>query len=617
MPLKDFTQGSNDNTTSGGPNSPIVPLSTLLSAQGGTIDDNSDDAMSLVIDYNEKFKTAGPASFREGVLKQLMSVLIGNNKPNALLVGLAGTGKTRIVEDLAWRLANNDPLVPDVLQGYTVYELPLTNLVAGSSLVGELEEKTKALLDTMSDPANKAILFIDEIHQLMGDSQVYGKIAQMLKPALARGDIRVIGATTSQEANDLTHDPAFSRRFTRVIVDELTRAQTIEVMHDVWPTMFAHYKNAILMDDDAFDMVARMADQFSLAGSHRPDNAITLLDRACADAVVEETAREAAVADQPKVLAALKAARPIPITEHQVRKTAISIMTGHARKDRLNVDALTESLSEIHGQDDTVSRVIAEIRRDDLALWPRKKPLTFLLAGPSGVGKTAITKAVAREMTGSDPITLNMTEYSSPETINRIIGSPPGYVGSDSHAELPFDALETNPYQVILLDEIEKGDRSVQRLFMSAFDEGYIQTATGKTVDFSKAIIFATTNAAHSAGSKNACGFTQSESKPSQADLAGELSHWFDAEFLNRFKIILTLSKIDKATYTEILQDKYARELERLRAESHPVADVLPDKIPADELKRLAAETYIPAFGARPAQRCIRTWIEEQALAQS
>lgn len=607
MSLKDFTNNSNDIDTA-----PSISLGQISQMVSNNSNDD-DDITDMLINYNDRFAKDATALFREGIVRQTLATLIGCSKPNALLVGAAGTGKTKIVEDIACKLANDDPIVPDVIKGYTIYELPLSNLVAGGGIVGEIEERTKSIIDFMSNPDNKAILFIDEIHLLLSDHQVYGKIAQMLKPALARGDMRVIGATTNQEIRDLDKDPAFNRRFSKIIVDELTREQTVDIMKIVWPSYFNHYNNCIDVDDSTFTMIGRIADQFSGAGSHRPDNALTLLDRACADTIMTQMEREAKVADNPQLLAALKLARPLYLSEQQVKKTAMMLMTGHAKRESTDFTALTTAFTAIKGQDKAIDLITDALHRDDLAVFPRKKPLTFLMAGPSGVGKSALSRIIANILTGSDPISLNMTEFSDTSTINRIIGSPAGYIGSDSHAELPFDALDANPYQVILLDEMEKCDRSVQRLFMSVFDDGRLQTAAGKVIDFSKTIIFVTTNAAHSTGSRNAMGFAQTTA-PTASDLASELSHWFDAEFLNRFTHILALNKISKDIYAEILSDKYQRERERIITEHPQYNSKLPSALDPAEIDTLTKETYVTAFGARPAERCIQKYIEELLL---
>ena len=570
---------------------------------------SSIDPLDLLIDYNQKFAMAGPTLFRDDVVHQVLAVLIGKNKPNAILIGPAGVGKTRVVEDIAYRIVNNDPVIPDKLKNSTIYELPLSNIVAGSSFVGQVEEKIKAVMEFLHDPANHAIVFIDEIHQLSGESQTYEKIAQIMKPYLARGDIKTIGATTLQEAANLMDDPALNRRFTRVVVDEFTQEQTIEILLHARAGFMKHYANKITIDDSVLSSVVYLADEYRPAGSHRPDNAITLLDRAIGDAIVARKVMEQNAQNDPMLLQAIQSMPLIPITEKQVRKTAVNIMTGNAKKNDFDIDAMRAALSSIKGQDDIIEKVLAELRRYDLNLFPRTTPLTFLFAGTSGVGKTEITKIIANELTGVKPITLNMTEYHSSASINRIIGSPAGYVGSESHAELPFDCLESNPYQIILLDEFEKGDKAVQRLFMSAFDEGYIKTNRGKTVDFSRAIIIATTNAAH-VERKRKLGFATEDEQPTKSETVKDLSAWFDTELLNRFNSILTFHELDKDIYRDILNSIYHTEVARIRAEKPRIQ--LLDDIPDDDIERIIKDTYVPAFGARPAKKAVREFIESQ-----
>ena len=283
MAINNFTGSSNQRGSSQGGN----PFAGMLnSVQTGF------DPESVLINYNDKFKKAPVAMFRDSLVAQTMSVLIGKNKPNALLIGMAGTGKTKIVEDVARRIANNDPSLPLELSGSTIYELPLSSLVAGAGIVGELEERLEAILEFCIDPKNNAILFIDEIHQLAKTTDTtYTKIAQVLKPALARGDLRTIGATTSQEAKTLMGDPAFNRRFSRIIVDELSREQTVKILEMSVLGFVKHYSNKIYIDTTILEEVAIIADSYGNAGNHRPDNAITLLDRACGNAVVERKAK--------------------------------------------------------------------------------------------------------------------------------------------------------------------------------------------------------------------------------------------------------------------------------------------------------------------------------------
>ena len=572
------------------------------------------DPTELLINYNQQFKTAGPTLFRDEVVQQTLSVLIGKNKPNAMLVGPAGVGKTKIVEDIAYRLENNDPLIPDKLKGLIVYELPLSNVVSGSSLVGQLEEKVLAVVDFVEDPANKAILFMDEIHQLVSSSSpTYQKVAQILKPALARGKMRVIGATTTQEAKDMMDDPAFNRRFSKIIVDELTKTQTVDILIAAKPGFMAHHNHKIAINDDTMATVVELAEQYKPAGSHRPDNAITLLDRAIGDAIVNRNKQEILLAADPNqatALAALRSIKQIPITERQIRQTAIKLATGNSKPETLDVDKLTSALDAIKGQDEIIKHLIKELRKHEMNLMPSNQPMTMLFIGPSGVGKTEVTKIIAKELTGCAPIVLNMTEYNSPASVNRIIGSAAGYVGSDSHAELPFDSLESNPYQIILLDEFEKCDEAVKKLFMQVFDEGYLKTNRGNTIDFSKSIIIATTNAGHTLPQSN-LGFVSDNSQNTKTAIR-DLSSFFDIALLNRFKDHITFQPISKTVYQDILVAKYHTLLHNIRATKPRIQ--LPDDIPDDVLKNMVETTYTPEFGARPARKAIEDFIYDQVL---
>lgn len=603
MGLNNFTGSLNGNN--------IPPSGGRLS-----IDNPMDfDISDLMINYNEKFKNSDFAMFRDEIIEQTLAILIGKDKPNALLVGAAGVGKTKIVEDIAMRIENDHPSIPSALLDSTIYELPLSNLVAGSGIVGQLEEKVNAVVDFISDPNNKAVLFIDEIHQLINGNPSYDKIAQILKPALARGDFRVIGATTLQEAQNFLDDPALNRRFSRVIVDELSRNQAIEILKSAKASYMKHYQNKISISDDILENLAIVADQYAKAGSHRPDTALTLLDRSCADAIVAKNIQiNTALAQNNQTIAnALKQNPIIPITEKQIRKTALKLMTGHNQKDDIDKTNLENALSSIKGQDKILEKIENALIRNDLKLYPRLKPLTFLFAGKSGVGKTEVAKIIANELTSVKPITLNMTEYHSPASINRIIGSSAGYVGYDSKAELPFDILESNPYQVILLDEFEKADRSVQRLFMGAFEEGYIKTSKGQIVDFSKSIIIATTNASHTVNKSNPIGFGATREEESTKEVVSRLKEWFDTELLNRFDHIFNFNELDKEIYKTILQSIYTKDIERIKRESQRTI-TLNDTLTNDELEELTKKTFMPDFGARPAKKAIREFIENAFL---
>lgn len=610
MGMNNFTGipgGNNNNPGNGGIPGPGGQMQSILTGPDFDIEE-------FCINYNQKYMTNGTAPFRDELVQQTLAILIADKKPNALLVGDAGTGKTKIVEDIAFRLANNDPIIPDQLKGYTIYELPLSNIVAGSSFVGQLEEKIKFVIDFISDKKNKAILFIDEIHMLMSGSNTYEKIAQILKPALARGELHCIGATTTQESTELYADPAFNRRFTRLIVDELTREQTLEILKNMRGSMFMHYMNKVSITDEALEQVVILADQYKTVGSHRPDNAITLLDRTCGDAIVQRKVQEQAYANNPTILAAIQAVTPIPITPTMVKNVAMKLMTGNNKKQALDVDLLKEKLSVIKGQDDIMDDIIKYVKRHDSDLYPKQKPTVMLFAGPSGVGKSEVAKIIANVLTGTKPIILNMTEYNTSAEVNRIIGAPAGYVGSDSHTELPFDCLSSNPYQVILLDEFEKCHEVVRGLFMSAFEEGIIKTNRGTDIDFSKCLIIATTNASHTDKTTAGIGFCANNKKRDQKTEIKELSKTIKTELLNRFTTRITFNSIDKSVYREILQNTYHRDADRIRTEQPRYKSKLPADIPDADLDKMVEETYIESFGARPANNAVQNYIEELLL---
>ena len=617
MTLTNFT-GSNPPDDNDDDFDSFVSSSSTTSTSSNT--KNGNDPTDMLINYNIKFKSSGTILFRDDVIKQVLSTLICKNKPNPLLIGSAGVGKTKIIEDIAYRLASNDILIPTKLKGFTIYELPISNVVSGSTLVGQLEEKVKAVIDFISDPRNKAILYIDEIHQVMDDGPIYGKIAQILKPALARGDFHCIGSTTLQESTALFKDPAFNRRFSRVIVDEFTQAQTTQILKHSLSGYLKHYNNSFAISDDVIETITPIADQYVSIGSHRPDNALTLLDKTIANEILARKVKEAELniklsdpdpniaQTAQQVLQSLRQNPVINISETKIRNTAITMMKGNVKQEITDYDVLRSNLSHIKGQDDIIDKILTVIKRHEQGLFPRKKPVTFLFTGTSGVGKTEITKIIANTMTGKNPIIINMTEYSHSSATNQIIGSNIGYVGSESAIELPFDSLESNPYQIILLDEFEKGHREVQRLFMRVFDEGILKTNRGSTLDFSKAIIIATTNAAHKE-IKHSLGFgEQTATKKTEIK---DLKEYFDPELLNRFEHIINFNTITPETYIEIIKDIYATESARISKlnRSYILKPVIDDA----DLEKIKSE-YIEDFGARPAFNIVKEYIEDQLV---
>jgi len=622
MGLSNFTSGNDDDDINGngggfgGHGGPVIPTLPPMGPITGSMADITD----MLIDYNERFKTAPAAMFRDSLIAQTISVLIGKNKPNPLLVGPAGVGKTRIAEEIARCIAVGSPLIPAGLQKATIYELPLSNLVAGAGVVGQLEERLAALVDFATDSKNDAILFIDEIH-LLQDSKdpVYKKVSQILKPALARGDMRLIGSTTMNEARAFDNDPAFQRRFTRLVVDELTRDQTIEVLFSARPSYLAHYKQKVSVSDDVLRKLVVIADENSRSSSHRPDNALTLLDRAMADTVVGHSTAVAQMIASGNTAGAniLQSVPVLPLGEAKLRAVAVRLMTGMATKEVFDEVRVLEQLKRIKGQEDIVSEVIDALRRDDLGTFPRTRPMAWLFAGPSGVGKTEVAKIIAQELTNQEPIMLNMGEYAHEHDASRLIGSGPGYIGSESDRELPFDTLESSPYRVILLDEIEKAHKVIHRLFLTALDEGWMRTASGKVIDFSKTIIIATTNAAREGMNRAPVGFSASHGpqKLSRQELTRALQEHFDPEFLGRFSKLIAFESLTRDTYKEILVESYGRERARIEVTDPATAALIPEPLDPDVLARVVEQTYLVDQGARPAEQAARALIEDAVIA--
>ena len=612
MGLSNFTPtdiGGGSNSGSGGPS---IPLSSLLNPTltGGS------DINDMLINYNETYKSATPALFRDEIVTQTMSIISSSRKPNALLVGPAGVGKTAIVEEIARRIANKEASVPPQLANTTIYELPIATLVAGAGVVGDLENRITEIIKFAQDANNDALLFIDEIHLIADSNNItYAKIAQILKPAMARGYIRVIAATTMSEAKKLDDDPAFKRRFSSVIVDELTREQTRQILDIVLPGMLTHYQNKVTVAPDVLDEIVMTADRLMSTG-HRPDTAITLLDRALSHSVISHHAaiQEALASGNTTSAQMLQQITHIPLTAKRLNTIAMLLVTGQSQPPHLDVTALQTELSRLRGQEEVLPRIVDALRRRGLNIFPQTRPTSWLFAGASGVGKSETATIISSMVTGQKPIILNMAEYHDSASINRIIGSPTGYVGSDSAKERPFDTLASNPYRVIVLDEFEKADMSVQRLFLSALDTGEIQMANGPAVDLSRCIVIATTNAGRQKLSGSQMGFGDHKHSVSKQSLTKELQKSFDAELLGRFDDLIAFMPLGADDYAQILRDEYDRQIKRICAER---PDLSFDPIDDDTINRLVDETWLVDQGARPAIRAIRALIEDMLLAQA
>lgn len=437
----------------------------------------ADPMKAMLVDYNKKFVSAAPAKYRDKEVFQVISQLMMAQKSCSLLVGAPGVGKTKIAEEIARLIAVQSPYT-SALAGYTVYELPLSNLMAGTSYRGQLEEKVKGLVEWLEN--EKVILFIDEIHQLMNGHSGYEGVAQALKPAMARGSIKMIGATTLQESKTLLEDPAFNRRFNRVQVCELSIEQTRDIIETVYlPKMSSHYGCGFATG--IAERIVQAAERSKTITCHRPDNAITLLDQVCAGTVLQRNYNIATCQDP--VLKQHIQANPAVINASHVEnwgKEQTFTMPGDFAPMKAKLFFRDESIDALYS-------AISDYVRFD-AIFPSGKPFQVMVKGAPKSGRTTLLTGCAK-LIDEAPVYLDMADYTDSPSLNRIIGSPLGYVGSDSKQEMPFDIIESNPRKIIILDNLDKCHPVVKDFFTSAIGTGLVKYADNRTIDISKCIV--------------------------------------------------------------------------------------------------------------------------------
>ena len=526
-----------------------------------------------------------PLIGRDAEVNRAIQILCRRRKNNPLLVGEAGVGKTAIAEGLAYRIVHGD--VPEVIADCTIYSLDIGSLLAGTKYRGDFEKRFKALLKQLEQDTN-SILFIDEIHTIIGAGAASGgqvDAANLIKPLLSSGKIRVIGSTTYQEfSNIFEKDRALARRFQKIDVTEPSVEETVQIINGLKPKYEAHHD--VRYTAKAVRAAVELAVKY-INDRHLPDKAIDVIDEAGARARLMPASKRKKtvnVADIESVVA-----RIARIPEKSV-----------SQSDRDTLRTLGNRLKMlVFGQDKAIEALTEAIKMARAGLGHEHKPVgSFLFAGPTGVGKTEVTVQLSKAL-GIELLRFDMSEYMERHTVSRLIGAPPGYVGFDQGGLLT-DAVIKHPHAVLLLDEIEKAHPDVFNILLQVMDHGTLTDANGRSTDFRNVIIIMTTNAGAETMQKSTIGFA---SKREAGDEMGELKRIFSPEFRNRLDAIISFKPLDN----EIIQRVVEKFLMQLEAQLHE------RKVEVhftDELKAwLAAKGFDPLMGARPMARLIQDTI--------
>ena len=626
-------------------------------AEGGRVDAPSNtpnlDKYSRDLTKLAAENKLDPVFGRAREIETTIEVLARRKKNNPVLIGDPGVGKTAIVEGLAQRILAGE--VPEALADKRLVELNVNALVAGAKYRGEFEERLQEILKEILEQKESLVLFIDEIHSIVGAGQGGGEggldIANVFKPALARGELNLIGATTLNEYQKyIEKDVALERRFQPVYVEEPTIAQTIMILRGLRDMFEAHHK--VTISDEAIIAATELSDRYVTA-RFLPDKAIDLIDQASArvklaksarpveaqemDAEVRQLKREqdyAAArkhfdeaaeigarltekeADLKKATEEWKRAQASGSSEVRAADVAqvVSKLTGIPVTE-LTVEEKEKLLhmeDRLHrrvvGQNEAIAAVSDAIRLARAGLREGDRPIAnFLFLGPTGVGKTELAKALAEVVFGDEDamIRIDMSEYGQRHTVARLIGAPPGYVGYDEGGQLT-EKVRRRPHSVILLDEIEKAHGDVYNILLQVFDDGRLTDGKGRVVDFKNTVIIATSNLGSDVIQRDLAirGTEKADAQKLKADLMGVLRNHFRPEFINRIDEVIVFHALDRSEIRQIVEMQLARVAATAAGQG---VTLIPD---ASLIDHLSDEGYAPEFGARELRRLIRSELE-------
>ena len=581
-------------------------------------------------------------------------MLFRSNKNNPCLIGEPGVGKTAIAEGLALKIVEGE--VPEILSSKHIYSLDLTSMVAGTKYRGDFEERIKKAMDEVRE-SNDVILFIDEIHNIMGAGAAEGAVdaANILKPSLARGEIQVIGATTISEYRKyIEKDAALERRFQPVTVGEPTEEEAVEILKGLRDKYEAHHK--VRITDDAINAAVKLSSRY-INDRYLPDKAIDLIDEAASVVRLNANTLPQNLRDMEEEIKRLKGEKQSAISSQDYEQAAklrdkenqlsnllkeekskwqnssnrdvksvgedevaqvvsswtgvpVSQLTKEESEKLLNMEKILHE--RIVGQDKAVSAIARAIRRGRVGLKNPNRPIgSFIFLGPTGVGKTELCKALAEAMFGDENaiIKLDMSEYMEKHTVSKLIGAPPGYVGFDEGGQLT-EKIRRKPYSVVLFDEIEKAHPDVFNMLLQILEDGVLTDSQGRKVSFKNSIIIMTSNvgAAKITNESQLLGFGK-ESKENQSieDLVmPDLKKTFKPEFLNRLDEIIVFNQLNEDDIFEIAK----RMLKSLQKRSKDLDIDL--YFTDDAIREISKEGFDKVYGARPLRRAIQSKIEDK-----